>query len=92
MSGHPFHAQYLWPALARGRKVFYKNTDHEDVYPWLFAGFGNFFLKESNLGFLLKGEFGQDNYNLRLVNRIARIFLGVTWYVDEPVQIEKTPR
>ena len=87
----PFTSYRFGRHWRTGAEAFWKDSDHDDVYPWLFTAFGAFFLKESNLGYLVKGEFGQDPYNLRLVDRIARVMVGITWYVDELVQIEAAP-
>jgi len=64
-------------------------TDNSAMAHYNISLFGNYTL-ENGFGFFLKGETGQDSYNLRMVDKVARVAMGFSWNVlsSEPLKVE----
>ncbi|MCD6013306.1 MAG: hypothetical protein K0Q79_3168 [Flavipsychrobacter sp.] len=65
-----------------GAEYWYRPSGNAFIYPNNFAITGAYFL-QNNLGFFIKGEYGQDSYNIRFVDQIARVMGGLMYRVGD---------
>ncbi len=72
--------------LRGGIELFVKPSDNSQVTPFNVAAFATFYL-QNTLGFFVKAEYGQDAYNIRLVDKVTRGMVGLVW---SPVSYEPT--
>ncbi|MGL1900696.1 MAG: hypothetical protein OCC49_01080 [Fibrobacterales bacterium] len=79
--------------LRYGVSAQYLPSQHSQITPYNVSLFGNF-TYPSGVGVFVKAEKGQDLYNVRMVDDIFRVFIGVSFLFrsSEPAYIEITER
>ena len=63
-------------------EYFYRPSDNSFVYAHNFSATAAYFFS-FNLGFFVRGEYGQDSYNVRFVDKISRMMLGIAWSMND---------
>ncbi|MGL1936255.1 MAG: hypothetical protein OCD01_14590 [Fibrobacterales bacterium] len=75
--------------LRYGVSAQYLPSRHSEITPYNISLFGNF-TYPSGLGVFVKAEKGQDLYNVRMVDDIFRVFIGISlrFRASEPAYLE----